>query len=285
MQADPQFGNQAPPLPTVADGDIDWDAVSEDYHGCILGPFAPEMVTPDRSGTIRNKLVADLAAARLGLQEGTRAADFGCGPGNLIPYVPSEIVGLTGVDKSERALSLAAEAADRRNVPFDACLADLCCLDLQVAFDAIFCVNAILPDSREQVVRILDSVKRHLRPTGRLAAILPAYDTTVYLRNLWHEYHVDRLGPAEAERIMQAYTEAKKMDDATSSYADDGRTSQCYHTPTTIEAEFGQVGLQIERQERIYYPWELVQRFDYGYFPEAPEEIWDWYVVASLARR
>lgn len=33
--------------------------------------------------------------------------------------------------------------------------------------------------------------------------------------------------------------------------------------------------------EKVYYPWELTRRFDYGYFPLAKEEIWDWFIVAE----
>jgi len=43
-------------LPVKGD-DINWDVVAEDYHNYILGPFAPEMVTPDNKGNSRNAVL------------------------------------------------------------------------------------------------------------------------------------------------------------------------------------------------------------------------------------
>ena len=67
-------------------------------------------------------------------------------------------------------------------------------------------------------------------------------------------------------------------------FADDGLTSQAYHSPESMARELAEAGLRIVKgPTKVRYPWELVQRFDYGYFPEAPEEIWDWYVEAQIA--
>ena len=87
-------------------------------------------------------------------------------------------------------------------------------------------------------------------------------------------------GQRDADRIIRAFSESKLANDIASSYADDGRTAQCYHTPETIKTELAESDLEVERLEKIYYPWELVRRFDYGYFPDAREEIWDWYLIA-----
>ncbi len=84
---------------------------------------------------------------------------------------------------------------------------------------------------------------------------------------------------------MNALKDAKKADDDNQMYADDGNNVQCYHTEDTIRAEFGSAGLRItEALEKVYYPWDLTREFDYGYFPDADEEIWDWFVVAEKVR-
>lgn len=65
-------------------------------------------------------------------------------------------------------------------------------------------------------------------------------------------------------------------------YADDGVHPQAYHAQDTIVEEFKRAGLLItSKLTKVYYPWELTRRFDYGYFPDAEEEIWDWFVVAK----
>ncbi|MGH2911178.1 MAG: class I SAM-dependent methyltransferase [Solirubrobacteraceae bacterium] len=279
----PQLVIHYRPLPT-ANGDIDWDLVSSDYHHHILGPFAPEMLAPDDSGEIRNRLVADLRdGSRFGSLEGKKIADFGCGPGNLVSHLPACIGHLVGVDLSQSALDLATREAVGRGIAFKACRQDLCSVSLGSQFDLIVSVNAILPSTRTQVIEILEGIRRHLRPQGRLLAILPSYDTTLYTRELWRSHYASRDGQAHADRVIRALLDSKLADDELCSYAEDGQTGQCYHTPATISREFEQAGLVIERQTKIYYPWELVRRFDYGYFPTAPEEIWDWYVVAARA--
>ncbi len=282
VQDDPHLLIQYQPLPT-ANGDIDWDVVSRDYHRYILGPFAPEMVNDDGSGRVRNQLLADLVDdGRFGSLSGIDLADFGCGPGNLIDHLPTDIGRLVGVDKSSAPLQLASATALRRRIPFEARQQDLSTLQMDDQFDVIVSANAILPSTRTEVVAILEGIRYHLRSHGRLLAILPSYDTTQYLRDLWRQYYTEHVSSAHAERVIRALTESKMADDVSCSYAEDGRTSQCYHTPETIRREFEQAGLVIETLSKIYYPWSLVRRFDYGFFPRAPEEIWDWYVVAGV---
>ena len=282
VQDAPHLLIQYQSLPT-ANGDIDWDFVSRDYHRYILGPFAPEMVNGAGSGRMRNQLLADLVEnGRLGSLAGLDLADFGCGPGNLIEHLPNDIGRLVGVDKSKTALQRASATALHRNVPFEARQQDLCTLEMQDQFDVIVCVNAILPSTRTDVVSILEAIRNHLRPSGRLLAILPSYDTTQYSRELWRQYYTEHVSPSHAARVIRALVESKMANDVLCSYAEDGRTSQCYHTPETIRREFEQAGLAIETLSKIYYPWSLVRRFDYGFFPGALEEIWDWYVVAGV---
>ena len=173
MENDPQLVIQYRPLPTASDGDIDWDLVCPEYHRYILSPFAPEMVAPDENGVIRNTLVSDIIAGRFGPLDGLHAADFGCGPGNLIAHLPDSLGSLTGVDKSQRALELASNMAEQRGMVFNSHSEDLGKLDLEQRFDVIFCINAVLPGSREEVTRILGCIRDHLTDDGRLVAILP----------------------------------------------------------------------------------------------------------------
>jgi 2-polyprenyl-3-methyl-5-hydroxy-6-metoxy-1,4-benzoquinol methylase len=269
------------PLPEK-EGAIDWDVVSPEYHRYILGPFAPEMADRDSSGRIRNPLLEHLLArpsedlARLAI------AVFGCGPGNLLPHLKGTVEGILGVDIAQAALDEAVRVAARHNISFEAVEADLRELDLGRQFDVIVCVNAILPRQRADVVRMLSNVRKHLRPNGHLMAILPSFDTTTYLMSLWHTHYAALFdSPEHADRIIGAFAARQQADESTCSYADDGRHVQCFHTPETIQREFGQAGLRIIRgPEKVLYPWELCKRFDYGYFPEK-DEIWDWYVIAE----
>jgi len=81
--------------------------------------------------------------------------------------------------------------------------------------------------------------------------------------------------------VSHALARAKKVDPIDLKYADDGVSQQCYHTEGSLREELAAAGFDDQMHfEKVYYPWDLTKRFDYGYFPDAEEEIWDWLVIA-----
>src|SRR5438477_13112005 len=109
----------------LASCSIDWDALAPKYHSHILSPFAPEM-----DG--RNPLVADLLALPL---ERLEVADYGCGPGNLIPHLAGREVRFVGVDASAASVDIAAGVAERHGVAFEGICGDFRSVDLTRRFD------------------------------------------------------------------------------------------------------------------------------------------------------
>ena len=270
----------------MKDGDVNWDIVAEDYHNYILGPFAPEMTKPDpgKNNARRNKLLDYLD--EIVISERTSIIDFGCGPGNLIHFLDaSKIKQITCVDKNETALAIAEEVGKKWNIAVRKQKVNIKDYRPSEKYDIAISVNSILPEKRSDIPILLKRIVGALNPGGRFIAILPSYDTTEYLCSLWRKHYSKILGDNSdhVDRIIKAFEVTKKMNgDPHYSYADDGRISQCYHTKETIEKEFREAGLEMGEPKKIYYPWELTKRFDYGYFPDAPEEIWDWFVVARV---
>ncbi|MCQ4574765.1 MAG: methyltransferase domain-containing protein, partial [Candidatus Brocadiales bacterium] len=268
--------------------DIDWNEVASKYHSYILGPFAKEMVCKDKKiGKIRNELLNYLSSIPDEKLKGMEIADFGCGPGNIIEHLKGRVSRLTGIDKSGAALKIASTSARKNGIVFTACRNDLKKVKLNRQFDLIISVNSILPKERKDVVPILEGIREHLKSDGELLAILPSYDTTKYLRKLLKKYYVSFYkDKRQAEETLRTFAKMKKVDDTKCAYADDGKIQQCYHTPKTIKHEFKKAGLKIIGEpKKVYYPWDLTRKFDYGYFPEAKEEIWDWFVVAKRAEK
>lgn len=283
----PQIVLRHRPLPRLADtDDIDWDRVCDDYYSYVLSPFAPEMVARDKgTGKMRNLLLAELLDMQWGRLRGARLADFGCGPGNLIQHLGGRVQEITGIDRSAVALARAARVAGEQGINFHSVNQDLRDLQLKEEFDLIISSNSILPRHRNDVVKILTGIRNRLSPAGRFYGILPAYDATIYLRELWQEHYTNVTGDSgHAARIVKSLREKKMANDEESSYADDGQSPQCYHTQQTILREFEAAGLHLLQEPiKVKYPWELANRFDYGYFPKAREEIWDWFIVAGVA--
>ena len=71
------------------------------------------------------------------------------------------------------------------------------------------------------------------------------------------------------------------MNDKKKLYADDGVNIQRFFQKNDIKPLFEKFGLNlIESPEKLYYPWDLAEKFGYGYFPQK-ERIWDWFVVGE----
>lgn len=276
-----------PRLPKNETGGIDWNAASEDYHSRILSPLNPVMLDETEPGGIRNRLVHDLRLHIGGSPDKpVEIADFGCGNGNLLEAIKGYPVKVIGIDQAADALRIAERRAGDMGVLFTSFEGDMCKLNLQRTFETIVSVNSILPSSREEVRLMLRAIRMHLDPErGMLFAILPSFDTTSYLRQLWYDQFLASSKSHEhAQRVVDALKARKMVDDVNLRYADDGESQQCYHTRKTIKKEFERAGLAlVGKPQKIYYPWDLTRRFDYGYFPNASEEIWDWYVVARPA--
>lgn len=264
-------------------GDIDWDVVCEDYFGYILSPFAPEMVSPDRDGKIRNLILGHLKSIPENDLAQMDVLDFGCGPGNLIPHVSDKINNLVGLDTSARSIEVAKKVASNyRAINFEGICSNILDVNTEKKYDLIISSNSILPKTRKKVHEVYAKLRELLRPNGKIVAILPSFDTTVYLRSLREEYYRGcKISAEQVTGISRAFTESKLMDDNTLTYADDGDNIQCYHTRESIIEETRRARLRLVRgPEKLYYPWDLTRKFDYGYFPSAAEEIWDWFIVA-----
>jgi len=287
------FRNQGMPRvgtkPAVPDSDrymdnVDWDSVSANYHNLIIGPWAPEMTAPNpkQNGQPRNYLLTVLAQYKPEDLKKLRIIDYGCGPGNMLSFLKDRVDEISGLDISRSALDLCKKRAQENHIRFHDVEGDMRDFISASPFDLIISTNSVLPRRREDVPKIFRGMERNLKDGGRLLMILPSYDTCLALVDYWAEYY-RRLSNDETYvlRCIAAFRDAKKMDDETLSFADDGLHSQCFHTPQSIQKELNECGLEIVGSlHKIHYPWEYAKKFDYGYFPDK-EEIWDWFVEAK----
>jgi hypothetical protein len=113
---------------------------------------------------------------------------------------------------------------------------------------------------------MLDQIIACLRPGGRWIAVFPSLDNVEYLHRLYRRHGVD---PAGLGRVS---------DDGRMYIHGDGER-QKFFTPEEIRQLCASRRLTVERLEKIRYPWKLIARYGWGYFPRSPR-MWDWYLLA-----
>ncbi|MEQ8664328.1 MAG: methyltransferase domain-containing protein [Rhodospirillales bacterium] len=111
----------------------------------------------DRAGYVaaHGKGVVDLLAPR----PGERILDVGCGDGTLTREIVDAGADVTGIDASEDQVNAA------RSLGIDARVADVCALDFNAAFDAVFS-SAVLHWVRDAETAARN-IARALKPGGR----------------------------------------------------------------------------------------------------------------------
>ncbi|MDY0028655.1 MAG: class I SAM-dependent methyltransferase [Pseudobdellovibrionaceae bacterium] len=255
-------------------GSREWDFFAGNYQ-LIFSPFAQEMTVDDGTGVRRNILIDFLRSLLAGHDAQSCLADFGCGPGNLIPFLSGYKGVVFGVDLSHQALNIAAQKAQDVGVRFLAVHNKMEEYSAQKPFDVIVSVNSVLPHDRSSVREIFQSISRNLKPDGVFVSILPSYDTMIAMLS----YHEEIMTP----EAFRDFSERWELCNHELAVFDENHIRQCYHTPDSIRHDLSCSGLELSQDpQKIYYPWSLSEKFGYGFFPEK-EEIWDWFVVAKPA--
>jgi SAM-dependent methyltransferase len=105
--------------------------------------------------------------ARFGLGDGSRVADFGCGPGLYTTRLARTGAVVTGIDVSPRSLRYAEDAARREGLPVTYLNQDYLTFETPDRFDLVIMImrdyGALAPQRRRD---LLSAVRHHLAPGG-----------------------------------------------------------------------------------------------------------------------
>jgi len=96
----------------------------------------------------------------------------------------------------------------------------------------------------------------------------------------WKSLSMDRKRFGALLDTWKLFYKDRKMNDKQKCYADNGVDIQRFFRENDIKSLFAKFGLNIIEYKKLYYPWDLAEKFGYGYFPRE-ENIWDWFVVAE----
>ena len=280
----------------MPDAAAPWDAVSEQYDDWVISPFAPRVRFPLRTD-IRRLLGT---WKRRGELQQRVVFDLGCGRGDGVALVAGRVGFTVGVDFSPRMLDLserflrargitparyrgraglarvaaelrAFQAGDgdrrARTVLVEGDMESLA--PLRHSADAVLAISSISPSRPGRAGRVFDQVVSSLRPGGTLMAVLASLDAFHYLAAL-----ADRLG-VELPDLGRV--------DAHGMFHEGGEQQQ-FFTPADIRRHCRESGLRMQALAKVRYPWPLVRRFGWGFFPGRPR-LWDWYLVGRAPGR
>jgi SAM-dependent methyltransferase len=211
-------------------------------------------------------------------EPGRRIADFGCGPGSLLPLLAKCFGEVIAVDYAPDLLEAARVRCRSRKVVF-ACHDLSCGTGLATMVDVACCVNALIDPDTEKRSGMVRALVRSLTKKGAAVVVVPA------LESVFHVYHTlvqirERegkpagLSPREADEMMRAEV---------SSFADGlvrvGGVLTKYWMREELVAFLADHGLRVTKVRRVEYGWkeeiEHVPRWVQGARP------WDWLVVAE----
>ena len=113
---------------------------------------------------------------------------------------------------------------------------------------------------------MIAGIAASLRPDGTAILVLPSLDSLAYLHELFRRHHG---APPPGESI----------EPRAGIYVATTGERQKYFTPEAIAESLAENRLTTERVEKILYPWSLIRRYGWGYFPRH-RRLWDGYVTA-----
>ena len=277
-----------------------WDEVAPCYEEAIISPFAPGVRFRFRKDVHRiiRKWQID------GTLEHRVVTDFGCGCGLALSLIARRVGFAVGIDFSEkmldqsqsrlekaginvsrysrrnglRALAHRIDRFERAALPEHQTVlvnSDMRRLGpLHKRIDLGLAINSICPPNSRDVKVIFREVTACIKSGGLCIFLFPSMDTMYYLLGLIRRYGAKRAKASELGHL--------EREDGF--YVGKNGDRQKYFMPNEIQNLFESQGWVIDEMEKLRYPWDLVGRMGWGYFPKH-QRLWDWYVIGHSLNR
>lgn len=283
-------------LPRRESESAGWDKLASCYYEEVISPFARG---------VRFRLRADIRRILRtwhgdGTIERRVVMDFGCGCGPSLLLVAGRVGFAAGIDFSEamldeserelegtgisvtrygrrkgvRALAHRIELFAQNELEGQQTVlvnGDLRKLDpLYGRADLGLAINAISPPTAGDVGVMFREVTACIKSSGLLIFVFPSLDTMYHLFKLVRRYKV---------RVP----DLGRIEPGDGLYIGPSGDRQKFFTPDEIESLFNSQGWVIDEMEKVRYPWDLMRRMGWGYFPRH-RRLWDWYVIAHARK-
>ncbi len=210
----------------------------------------------------------ELVCRKLGLREGMRVLDIGCGWGGMARYAVERFgVEVVGITVSEQQASFAREAC--RGLPVEIRLADY--RDLDESFDAVLSLGMFEHVGHKNYRTYMEVVRRCLGDEGLFLLHTIAGNRSVRRANPWTDRYIfpNSMLPS-AKQITAAAEGMFVIEDWHSFGADYDRTLMCWHENFVrawhdLEASYG---------ERFYRMWNFYLLSSAGTFRARSSQLW-----------
>lgn len=248
--------------------------MNADYWNSLAGKFSDEVIEiteRDAGGVIRK------TARRLG-DERMTAVDFGCGAGASTRAVAPFFKHVTGVDFSEKLLSVARKKTDAAHIDYRK--ANLAKMNPRsFPCDVAFCFNVLLsPDNRLRNA-IAANIVKATRKGGAGVFVVPSIESELRSYQVALECQV-RSGFAHAGAAKEIDASVRReVISLSQGVIDLGGAPTKHFFHDEIADLLADCGLQDITVSRVHYPWEDVLDDIPADMPH--RQPWDWIAVGT----
>ncbi len=247
-----------------------WNGFADEYDEHVIDAFTYG----------RSKMIGQQVKRFASLEKDV--ADFGCGPGKMLPYLSEKFRTVYGYDFSDRLLESARKrCTDLKNVHIEQ--ADLSKpVERLPRVDVIVSLNAVLMPDPDLRMNFLHGMASRLKPGGHLILNVPSVESLLfsYFRETeW--YRREGMSPREAEAEVDASYIIRPDHTAQGVFIRGTEPTKHYLREELIVLARDEMHLETLDVVKMEYDWKIEMEDDT--VPEWMGEPypWDWILVAK----
>jgi SAM-dependent methyltransferase len=249
-----------------------WNEFAHEYDDHVIDAF-----TYGRSKTVGQQIKRFASTKK-------DVADFGCGPGKMLPYLSDKFRTVYGYDFSDKLLESArTRCSDLKNVHI--AHADLSQpVDHLPMVDVIVSLNAVLMPDPNLRMNFLRGMASRLNPGGHLILNLPSVESLLYSyfrETEWYRREGSSLHKAEKQVDASYIIQPKRT--AQGIFIRGTEPTKHYLREELIVLARDEMKLEVLDVLKMEYDWKIEMEDD-----DVPEWMgepypWDWILVAKKA--
>ncbi len=247
-----------------------WNEFAHEYDEHVIDAF-----TYGRSKTVGQQVKRFASPEK-------DVADFGCGPGKMLPYLSEKFRSVYGFDFSDKLLESAHKrCADLKNVHI--AQADLTLpVDHLPMVDVIVSLNAVLMPDPEMRMNFLRGMASRLKPGGHLILNVPSVESLLYSyfrETEW--YRREGESPREAEALVDASYIIQPSRTAQGVFIRGTEPTKHYLREELIVLGQQDMDLDVLDVLKMEYDWATEMEDDHVPAWMGEPYPWDWILVAK----